>query len=251
MNRITSTAAVALTFILVQPTVANAAEVQVWTARAIATVLAEIGPQFERTTGHRLNVYSGLPADFQRRANAGDPFDVLVSGSSPVDRWIKEGKLVAETRTDIARSGIGVEVRAGARKPDISSVDAFKHALLDAKSIAYLRVGSGIHVASVLERLGIAEAIKSKVTRPESDIVSELVAKGEVELGMVVITQILTTPGVELVGPLPPEIQSYVVFTGAVGTNSKVPNAAKQLMKFLTGATAAPVISAQGMEPAL
>jgi len=249
MNRITSTAAVALTFILVQPTVANAAEVQVWTARAIATVLAEIGPQFERTTGHRLNVYSGLPADFQRRANAGDPFDVLVSGSSPVDRWIKEGKLVAETRTDIARSGIGVEVRAGARKPDISSVDAFKHALLDAKSIAYLRVGSGIHVASVLERLGIAEAIKSKVTRPESDIVSELVAKGEVELGMVVITQILTTPGVELVGPLPPEIQSYVVFTGAVGTNSKVPNAAKQLMKFLTGATAAPVISAQGMEP--
>ena len=251
MKRIISTVAVALTLVLALPVIANAAEIQVWTARAIATVLAEIGPQFERTTSHRLNVYSGLPADFQRRANAGDAFDLLVSGVAPVDRWIKEGKLVAETRTDIARSGIGVEVRAGARKPDISSVEAFKRAVLDAKSIAYLRVGSGIHVASVLERLGIAEAVKSKVTRPESDIVSELVAKGEVELGMVVITQILTTPGVELVGPLPPEIQSYVVFTGAVGTNSKAPDAAKQLMKFLTGATAAPVLKAQGMEPAL
>ena len=94
-------------------------------------------------------------------------------------------------------------------------------ALLDAKSIAYLRVGSGIYVASLLDRLGIAEAIKSKVTRPDSDIVSELVAKGEVELGMVVITQILTTPGVDLVGPLPPEIQSYIVFTAGVSASSK------------------------------
>jgi len=251
MNRIISTTAVALTFILAQPVIANAAEIKVWTARAIATVLAEIGPQFERTTGHNLNVYSGLPADFLRRANAGEPFDILISGSSPVDAWIKEGRIIAETRIDIVRSGIGVEVRAGAPKPDISSVEAFKRALLDAKSIAYLRVGSGIYLASLLERLGIAEAIKSKVTRPESDVVSELVAKGDVELGMVVITQILTTPGVDLVGPLPPEIQSYVMFTAGVSANAKVPDAAKQLIKFLTGPTAIPVIRAQGMEPAL
>ena len=122
-------------------------------------------------------------------------------------------------------------------------------ALLDAKSIANLRVGSGIYVASLLDRLGIAEAIKSKVTRPESDIVSELVAKGEVELGMVVITQILTTPGVDLVGPLPPEIQSYVVFTAGVSASSKGPDAAMDLIKFLTGPIATPVIKAQGMEP--
>ena len=251
MNRIISTTAVALTFILTQPVIANAAEIKVWTARAIATVLAEIDPQFERTTGHNLNVYSGLPADFVRRANAGETFDVLISGSGPVDSWIKEGKIIAATRTDVVRSGIGVEVRAGARKPDISSVEAFMRALLDAKSIAYLRVGSGLHVAAMLEHLGIAEAVKSKVTRPESDIVSELVAKGDVELGMVVITQILTTPGVDLVGPLPPEIQSYVVFTAGVSANSKVPDAAEQLMKFLTGPAAIPVIRAQGMEPAL
>ena len=173
----------------------------------------------------------------------------MITGSPPLDRFIKEGRIIPETRTDIARSGIGVEVRAGARKPDISSVEAFKRALLEAKSIAYLRVGSGIYIAGLLERLGVAETIKSKVTRPESDIVSELVAKGEVELGMVVITQILTTPGVELVGPLPPEIQSYVAFTAGISANSRAPEAARALIKFLTGPVAAPVIKAQGMEP--
>src|SRR6266571_2063538 len=231
MNRIISTTALALTLVLAQPVIANSAEIKVWTARALATVLAEIGPQFERTTGHNLNISTGLSTEFVRRANAGGSFDVMINGSGPVDSWIKDGKIIAATRTSIARSGIGVEVRAGARKPDISSVEAFKRALL--------------------ERLGIADAIKSKVTRPESDLVSELVAKGEVELGMVVITQILTTPGVELVGPLPPEIQSYVVFTAGVSVNSRVSDAAKQLMKFLTGPTAIPVIRAQGMEPAL
>jgi molybdate transport system substrate-binding protein len=212
-------------------------------------VLAEIGPEFERTTGHTLNVSSDLNAAFGRRANAGEPFDILISGASPVGEWIKDGRIIAETRTDIARSGIGVEVRAGAPKPDISSVEAFKRALLGAKSIAYLKVGSGIYVAGLLERLGIAEAIESKVTRPDSDIVSELVARGEVELGMVVITQILTTPGVDLVGPLPPEIQSYVMFTAGVSANSKLPDAARQLIEFLTGPTAISVIRGQGMEP--
>jgi molybdate transport system substrate-binding protein len=181
---------------------------------------------------------------------AGDTVDLVISGSAPVDNWITEGKIVAATRTEIARSGIGVAVRAGARKPDVGSVDAFTRALLDAKSIAFLRVGSGLHIAAVLERLGIAEAVKAKVTRPESDIVSELVAKGEVELGLVVMTQILTTPGVDLVGALPPELQSYVVFTAGVSATSKVPAAAGELTRFLTGPMAIPVIKAQGMEPA-
>jgi molybdate transport system substrate-binding protein len=250
INRtISAIAGLGLAVLLAHANLAKAVEIEVWTARAIATVLAEVGPQFERTTGHRVNVFSGLPADFARRANAGEPFDILISGLGPVDSWIKEGKLIGATRTDIARSGIGVEVRAGARKPDISSVEAFKRALLDAKSIAYLRVGSGLHVHGLLERLGIAEAVKAKVTRPESDIVSELVAKGEVELGVVVITQIVTTPGVDLVGPLPPEIQSYVAFTAGISTHSKAPEAARDLIKFLAGPVAASVIKAQGMEP--
>jgi len=251
MNRITFTTVVAFMLLLTQSVVVNASEIKIWTARALATVLAEVGPQFERETGHRLNVVSDLPAGFARRANAGEQFDIFISASATVDDWIKNGSIIATTRIDVARSGIGVEVRAGALKPDISSVETFKRTLLDAKSIAYLRVGSGIYLAGLLERLGIAEAIKSKVTRPETDTVSELVARGEVELGMVVLTQIMTTPGVDLVGPLPPEIQSYIIFSAGISANSRVPNAARQLMKFLRGPTALPVIRAQGMEVTL
>jgi molybdate transport system substrate-binding protein len=225
-------------------------EIRVWAARAIATVLAETGPQFERTTGYKLNITSDLASGFGRRLIAGEPVDLVVSGSSSIDEWITDGRILAETRTDIARSGIGVQVRKGAPKPDISSVEGFKRALLAAKSIAYLKVGSGIHVDKVIERLGIAEAIKAKVTRPESDIVSELVARGEVELGIVVITQILTTPGVAFVGPLPADLQSHIMFTAGVGEQSKAPGAAKQLIKFLSGPAARQVIRRQGMEPA-
>ena len=145
-----------------EPAAQSRGELRVWTARAIATVLAEIGPEFEQTTGYRLVVTSDLPDAFVRRAAAGEPFDLPISSSVTVDEWIKNGRVAQQTRTDIARSGIGVEVRAGAPKPDISSVDAFKRALLAAKSIAYLRAGSGIYMASLVERLGIAEAISEK-----------------------------------------------------------------------------------------
>jgi molybdate transport system substrate-binding protein len=131
-------------------------ELVVWTTRAIATVLAEVGPEFERTAGVTLKITSDLPPAFRRRVIAGEPFDVLISGSAPVDEWIRDGTLLGETRTIIARSGIGVEVRTGSPKPDISSVDALKRTLLAAKSIAYLSVGSGIYLDSLFERLDIA-----------------------------------------------------------------------------------------------
>ncbi len=223
---------------------ADAAEIKVFTARAIATVLDKIGPEFERQTGHKLDVISGFGPIFMRRINAGEPFDVFVSTPATMEGLFKEGKLIA--RTNLVRSGTGVAVRAGAPKPDISSVEAFKRALLNAKSIGYLRVGG---VPQLVDRLGLADAIRSKVTIPDTDAVSELVAKGELELGVVVITQILTTPGVELVGPLPPEIQFYTVFVAGISASSKAPDAARDLLKFLTGPTAIPVIKAQGMEP--
>ncbi len=235
-----------LVAILTHGSAANAADVKIFTSRAIATVLDKIGPEFERTTGHKLNVISGFSPIFVKQINAGEPFDVVVSPPSTIDGLIKDGKVIAATRTNLVRSGVGVEVRAGAPKPDISSVEAFKRALLNAKSIGYLKVGG---VPQLIDRLGIADAIKSKVTMPDSDIVSELVAKGELELGVMVVTQILTTPGVELVGPLPPEIQFYTVFTAGVSAGSKAPDAARDLIKFLTGPTAIPVIKAQGMEP--
>ena len=242
-------AAIAVVGLSANPGPARAAEIRVWTARAIATVLAEIGAEFEGATGHRLIVTSDLPPNFLRRFNAGEPFDVLISGSSPVDEWIQTGRILAKTRTEIARSGIGVEVKAGAPKPDISTVDAFKRALLNARSVAYLKVGSGIYLERLLERLEISKALEPKVIRPDTDIVSELVAKGEVEIGMTVVTQILTTPGVELVGPLPPEIQSHVTFVAGVSSQSHVPDAVQELIKFLRSQRAAAVIEAQGMEP--
>jgi molybdate transport system substrate-binding protein len=225
---------------------AAAAEIKIFTSRAIATVLDKIGSEFERSTGNTLSVTTGFSPVFARQINAGEPFDVIISPPSTLDGLIGNGKVIAETRTKLVRSGYGVEVRAGAAKPDIASIETFKVALLNAKSIGYLPTPG---IPELLVRLGIADAIKPKVTIPNSDIVSELVAKGELEIGVVAITQILTTPGVDLVGPLPPEIQVYTAFEGAVSANSKAPDAARALIKFLTGTAAIPVIKAQGMEP--
>src|ERR1700688_4460005 len=228
----------------------EAADIRLGTTRAVATILNEIGAQFEQSTGHTLKVSSDLGPNIVKRIDAGEKFDLIIVGRTQIDELIKAGRLVAATRTGIVRSGIGVEVRAGTAKPDISSVDAFKKALLNAKSIAYLKEGaSGVYIAGMLERLGITDAIKAKVTRPDTDIVSELVAKGEIELGMVVSTQILTTKGVALVGPLPPELQFYVTFVGAISSDSPAPDAAKSLVEFLKGPTALPVIKRQGRQP--
>jgi molybdate transport system substrate-binding protein len=229
---------------------ADAGEIRVFTTRAIATVLNEVGPDFERATGHRLIVTSDIAIRMVRRIRSGEPFDFLVAAPGQIDELVRDGKIAADTRTDLARSGIGVQVRAGARKPDITTVEAFRQALLDAKSIAYLKEGqSGVYLSGIIDRLGIADAVYPKLTRPETDIVSELVARGDVELGMVVITQILTTPGVELVGPLPPALQSYITFTAGVSAASPLPGAARELMGFLTGPSAIRVMRSQGMEP--
>ena len=226
--------------------VADAAEIKIFTSRAIATVLDKVGSEFERTTGNKLNVIMGFSPVFVKQINAGEPFDVIASPPGTINGLVKDGKVVADTRIRLVRSGYGVAVRAGAPKPDLSTTEAFKRALLNAKSIGYLPSPG---IPELLDRLGIADAIKSKVTIPKEDIVNELVAKGEVEIGLLVITQMFTTPGIELAGPLPPDIQIYSVFEGAVSANSKAPDAARGLLRFLTGPTAIPVIKAQGMEP--
>ena len=169
-----------------------------------------------------------LPALLRRLPTASwtaESFDVFIGPPVQMNRVVQNNKIIAETRTAIAQSGIGVGVRAGAPKPDITSVEAFKQTLLHAKSIGYLKQDgtSGAYLHGLFERLGIADMIKSKIVRPETDIVSELVAKGEIELGLVVITQIMTTPGVDLVGPLPREVQSYVRWSGGVSANSAAP----------------------------
>jgi molybdate transport system substrate-binding protein len=237
----------ALFFSFLEITMAKAAEIKIFTARAGQKVLEAIGPEFERATGHKLNVvYDDVIGAYLKRMNAGEPFDVIVSGTAFIDALLKDGKILADTRTNLFHSGMGVEVRAGAPKPDISTVEAFKRALLNAKSIGYIAPN---RVQDLIERLGLKDAIRSKVTVPNSDIVSELVAKGETELGIVVITQIVTTPGVELVGPLPLDIQYQFQFASGISASSKAPAAARELLNFLTSPSAIRVIESQGMEP--
>jgi molybdate transport system substrate-binding protein len=250
VTRIATALAVVILGCGLAASLADAAELKVLTTRAGATVLDEIAPQFERMTGYRLSLTVDLGAPLVARVMAGEAFDVLIALPAQLDALIKDGTIDPQSRTSALRSGIGVEVRAGAAKPDIASVESFRRALLDAKSVAYLKRGaSGIYLAGLMQRLGIADAIKAKLTLPDGDVVSELVAKGEVELGMVVATQILTTPGVELVGPLPPDIQHYVVFDAGVSASSQSPAAANALVELLKGPVAAPVIKRQGMEP--
>jgi molybdate transport system substrate-binding protein len=217
-----------------QGTAAKAAELKVFSSRAISTVLGEVGSEFEKNAGHKLNVITGLSPEFVGRINAGEAFDVIAAPPAALDGLIAKGKLVADTKTNLARSGYCVAVRAGAPRPDIGSVEDFKRALLTAKSITYLPVPG---VPQLIERLGLKDAI------------AELVAKGEVELAIIPITQTFTTPGVELVGPLPPEIQFYTNFGGAISAASNAPDAARDLLRFLKGAAAIRVIKAQGMEP--
>ena len=231
---------------------ASAAEIKVSTARLIATVLREIGREFELETGNKLKVTEIYGPQFVKRISEGESFDADVVILQPrlIDQLINGGKLVGRTRTNLVQTGIGLETRAGAPKPDVSSVEAFKRALLNAKSVAYLKSGvESAYLDELLGRLGIAEAVQSKLLRPETDSVSALTANGEIELGISIITQIVTTPGVELVGTFPPELQRYYIFPGAIGAASRAPDAAMALLKFLRTPAAARVIRAQGMEP--
>jgi molybdate transport system substrate-binding protein len=243
MRRLVVLSIVAL---LALSTSATSDELKIFSSRAIWTVLEEVGANFERETGHKLNVTSGLSTAFAKRINAGEPFDLMFAPPASLDALIKAGKLDPGTRTVLVSSDVGVGVRAGAPKPDISTVEAFKQTLLKAKSITYLGVPG---VPQMLERIGMADAIKPKAVVPDEDIGSELVAKGEVELVIVVITQILTTSGVDLVGPLPPEIRIGTSFGGAVSANTKAPDAARNLIQFLKSPDTVKVIRAQGMNP--
>jgi molybdate transport system substrate-binding protein len=240
-------AVVALALLIQQ---ASAAEVTVFTPRAGSTLLTEIGPQFERATGHKINISVDLAAVLTRRVKAGEAFDLLLAAPGQIDGLVKDGKLAGDSVTNVIKSGIGVEVKAGAAKPDVGTVETFKQALLNAKSIAYLKEGqSGIAAAKAIDRIGLSEVLKPKLNLPDADVVSEMVAKGEVEIGMVVVTQIMTSPGVVLAGPLPGELQSYITFAGAVSSTAKAPDAARALIKFLKGPEALAVMKAQGMEP--
>jgi len=233
---------------------AGAAEIQVLSAGGVRPPLDELFAQFERASGHKVAVkYVGGPT-VKREIDAGAAFDVAISNANVIDELIKAGKLAKATRADIARAGVGVAVRAGARKPDIASVEAFKRTLLNAKSVAYSKDGTaGTHFRGVLQRLGISNAMEPKLKATvAADPVGGalvLVAKGEAELGIAAIAAI-SGPGVELAGPLPAELQAYIQFAAAVGTSARESKAGAALIKFVTAPAAAAAYKAKGMEPA-
>ena len=243
-------ASLALTILVAQEAPSEAAEVKVLIVPGMSTVMEQLGSQFEGITGHKLLPQVGLATQLKVPLDAGD-FHVAIFGTTTIDDLVKQGKVFAATRAEIARVGIGVAVKKGAPKPDISSAEAFKSALLNAKSISYTKdSGAGKYLASLMERLGIAEEMKLKTKllggggqNPRA------VAAGEVEFGLSVISDILPVAGVELLGPLPSELQQYFTFAVSVGTTAKDPEAARALVNFLNSAVAIPVIKAQGMEP--
>jgi len=229
----------------------DAAEVKLLCVVALGPALNELVPQFERATGHKLAIQYGSSPAFRQQIEAGEAFDLAILTAPVINDLIKQDKVVGGTRAVIARSGIGVAVRASAPSSDISSVDAFKRALLNAKSITYAPEGAiSIHLPKVFDRLGITEQIKVK-TKPQKSVdrVLEAVANGEAELGLATTGAILSVRGTKLLGPFPPELQDYVVFTAGVGTAAKEAEGAKALIKFLTAPAAVPVIKAKGMEP--
>jgi molybdate transport system substrate-binding protein len=232
----------------------EAAEIKVLSATGLQTVMGDLRPKFERATGHTLAITFDTGGGVVKRIQGGETFDVIVSSRPGMDGFVKDGKVIANTVTVIARSGIGVAVRKGSPRPDISSPEVFKHTLLAAKSIAYSNPAgggtSGTHFAKVLDRLGIANEMKSKTVHPIPPVVvGDLVAKGEAELGVHQFQELMPVAGIEIVGPLPGDLQDTIVYAAAMMGASEQPEASKALVNFLGMAEAALVMKAKGLEP--
>jgi molybdate transport system substrate-binding protein len=229
---------------------AEAAETRVFSSAAPRGILREITPAFERMTGQRLVIEYAFAADLKRRIEAGDSFDVAILPPDIADDLVRQDKLVAGSRVGLGRTGLGVAVRKGAPKPDVGTVDAFRNALLAAPTVAYAEGGaSGVQIHGLLARLGIADAMERKLRPYPTGGAVEAVARGEADLVVIGVSPILYVPAVTLAGWLPPELQSYIVFTGSVGAAAKQPAAAQILLSLLTSPAAVAFAKSQGFEP--
>jgi molybdate transport system substrate-binding protein len=233
---------------------ATAAEIKLMHAGAFTQVLLAIVPEFQKQTGHHVVFHRDTVGAMTKRIEGGERFDVTVLTPAAIDSLSAKGKVAPESRTNLARVGIGVVVKDGAPRRDIATVDAFKNALLTAKSVAYIDPAaggsSGIYLAGLFEKLGIAEAIKPKAVLIHGGAVAEHVAKGDAEIGIHQISEILPVQGVILVGPLPKEIQNYTTYAAGLGANTKESEAGRALIKALSGPAAAEVLKSKGLEPA-
>jgi len=248
MKTSSMTAAAAALAIALISVGAAAAEITFICSNALKSVMEELQPRFEKASGHRLHVTFGTTGPLQAQIEKGASLDVAVLGPAAIDELIKQGRLTAASRADVARSGLGVAIRKGAPKPDLGSADAFKRTLLGAKSIGFLESGlTGTHLWTVFQRLGITDEMKARHRQGRG---AEMVAEGKAEIGMTQVSEILSVAGAEFAGPLPPELQNYTVFAGAVAVGSGQSAAAQALLTHLASPQAVKVIRAKGLEPA-
>jgi molybdate transport system substrate-binding protein len=244
-------------FLLVLGIKAQATELKVLSAIGMQSVMEDLGPKFERATGHKLAISFATAGATVKRVQGGETADLVIIPQPGINSLVKDGKTVAGSVTALARAGIFVAVRKGLPKPDVSSPDALKRTLLAAKSISYVEPASGgasgIHFAKVLDRLGITSEMKSKTVFPDPKNPAEVgvvVANDEAEIGVHIIQELMPVAGIEIVGPLPGDLQDTIVFSVAIMTGTKDTAAAKALVDFLRAPESAKVIKAKGMEPA-
>jgi molybdate transport system substrate-binding protein len=238
---------------------ASAAELKVLSAGAMRAALQELAPAFEAASGNKLKIEYSTAGDVEKKVAAGDEIDVAILTKPRVDKLVREAKIVGGTTQTLARAQIGLAVKKGAAKPDISSVEAFKKALLNAKSVAYADPASGAtsgqHLAQVFEKLGISAELKPKTRLvsagvAQGPLVGETVARGEAEIGIQPITELREVQGIDVVGPLPAELQSPdLVYVAGAPYLSEQPIAAKALIDFLADPKAAAVYKAKGLQP--
>ena len=224
------------------------ANIKVMLSAAFKEAYLELVPPFEHATGHKVENLWVPSVQMMNRLKEGETVDLVILSAAALEDLRKAG--IVSERTDLARSGIGVAVKAGAPRPDISSGAALKRAVLAAKGIAYSTGPSGIYLIKLFERMGIAEQIKSRVKQVQGVPAGTVAARGEAELAFQQVSELLPVPGIDLVGPLPPDVQEITIFSAGLHAKAPHPDAARALVKHLTAPAAAPVIRKKGMEPA-
>ena len=255
IRSLVAAANIGIMFLLVLRIKAEATVLKLLSAFGMQSVLEDLEPNFERATGHKLALSFATGGATVKRVKDGEAADIVITLRQGIDTLVKDGKAPVGNVTVLARSGIVVVVRKGAPKPDVSSPDALKRTLLAAKSISYVNPASGgasgIHFAKVLDRLGIANEMKSKTVFPNPKTPAEvgvLVARGEAEIGVHIIQELMPVAGIDIVGPLPGDLQNTIVFAAAIMASAKDAEASKALVNFLRTSEAAAVIKAKGME---
>jgi molybdate transport system substrate-binding protein len=254
--RASRTAALVVATLLLAASTAFAQEVRVMTSGGFTAAYLEVVPEFERSTKHKVLTafgasMGGAPDSIPSRLERGEPVDVVIVAAGALDDLIAQGKVLPGSRVDLVRSVIGMAVRSGAPKPDISTVDALKRTLLEAKSIAYSASASGVYLSTELfQRLGVADRIKHKAKRIESERVGTVVARGDAEIGFQQVSELLPIEGIDYVGPLPEPVQRVTVFSAGIATSARDRDAAKALIGFLASPAAHPAIRKAGLEPA-